>query len=76
MTCTSRESFTNIDITALPVTPADVVRAALDEVQLPPIDMRCGRSKEQVVKAVVCCADCKKKFCHQHAEVGLLNTQR
>ena len=76
MTCTSRESFTNIDITALPVTPADVVRAALDEVQLPPIDMRCGRSREQVVKAVVCCADCKKKFCHQHGEVGLLNTQR
>ena len=76
MTCTSREPFTNIDITALPVTPADEVRAALDEVQLPPIDMRCGRCKEQVVKAVVCCADCKKKFCHQHAEVCLLNKQR
>ena len=66
-----REVFKYLDIAALPSVSDELVRVVLadTEVGVPSETMRCIRCTDVPVKAVVCCADCKKRFCHQHSEV-------
>ena len=65
----------NIDISTLPRVTDDVVRAALSGSQSEPsdsVDKKCDRcTGDEKMKAVICCTDCKKSYCHQHAEVIL-----
>ena len=66
-----REVFKYLDIGKLPTASKELVRVALadTEVGVPSETMRCIICTDVPVKAVVCCADCKKRFCNQHSEV-------
>ena len=66
-----REVFKYLDIGDLPTVSKEIVSAALADTEagVPSETMRCIRCADLPVKAVECCADCKKRFCHQHSEV-------
>ena len=70
-----RVTHTSIDITALPAISDAVVRSALSGSKSDSsdtVDKLCDRfTGEDKMKAVICCTDCKKSFCHQHAEVKM-----
>ena len=68
-----RITHSDIDISTLPRVSDTVVRAALSgskSVSTDSVDKKCDRcTGVDKMKAVICCTDCKKSFCHQHAEV-------
>ena len=71
-----RVTHRDIDINALPSVSDTVVRAALSgskSESTDSVDKKCDRcTGDDKMKAVICCTDCKKSYCHQHAEVILL----
>ena len=70
-----RVTHKDIDISALPRVSDTVVRAALSgskSESSDSVDKKCDRcTGDHKMKAVICCTDCKKSYCHQHAEVIL-----
>ena len=70
-----RVTHKDIDISALPRVSDTVVTAALSgskSESSDSVDKKCDRcTGDHKMKAVICCTDCKKSYCHQHAEVIL-----
>jgi hypothetical protein len=67
-----RKIFKDIDIRSLPgVTEAAVKSALAKPVTWIPVELKCELCKTDSVRSVVCCADCKRKFCRKHADVSL-----
>ena len=68
-----RITHRDIDISALPRVSDTIVRAALSgskSESTDSVDKKCDRcTGDDKMKAVICCTDCKKSYCHQHAEV-------
>ena len=73
-----RVTHKDIDISALPTVSDDVVTAALSEESNSDssytVDKKCDRcTGDDKMKADISCIDCKKSFCHQHAEVPIMS---
>ena len=63
--------FSDVDIEILPKVAEGAVKSALAEPAIwIPIHLRCELCKTDTVRAAVCCADCKRRFCRKHADVS------
>ena len=63
--------FSDVDIERLPKVAEAAIKSALAEPAIwIPIHLRCELCKTDSVRAAVCCADCKRRFCRKHADVS------